>query len=432
MSVDQPLGPLQRLPRKLQPIFEKHRYKALHGGRGSMKSHTAGRFLLMSGAMGHERILCGREIQNSIRDSSKRLLDDLIVKMNLSHLYKSTDNEIRGPNDTLFMFRGFYRNLESIKGIEGLTKFWGDEARNFSQASIDILRPTLRDDDSEMIFTWNPEFATDPVDSMFRGPGGPPPDSVVVEMNYEDNPHFPGVLQREMEWDRARDIDKYNWIWKGKYNTKSNARVFKNWKIGTMDIPRDAVPLFGADWGFSQDPNVLTRSWVIGRTLYIDRESYGVGVELNDIPEMFRLVEDELTPDVKRWLITADSARPETISMMRNLGFNITGAKKGAGSVEDGVSFLKDFDIVVHPRCIHVVDELTLFSYKVDRLTGAILPVLQDDKNHTIDALRYALESTRRAMGGFLDFMKTQVTAADAARSLAEGGANKDVTVWGR
>jgi phage terminase large subunit len=92
----------------------------------------------------------------------------------------------------------------------------------------------------------------------------------------------------------------------------------------------------------------------------------------------------------------ADSARPETVSYMQRRGFRIQPAIKGPGSVEDGVEFLKSFDIVVHPRCTHTADELTLYSYKVDRLTGVVLPVLEDKKNHVIDALRYALEGLRR------------------------------------
>jgi phage terminase large subunit len=104
-------------------------------------------------------------------------------------------------------------------------------------------------------------------------------------------------------------------------------------------------------------------------------------------------------PDSEKWPMVADSARPETISHMRKHGFpKILPALKGARSVEEGVEFLKSFDIVVHPRCKHLIDELTLYSYKVDNLTGAVLPVLADKDNHCIDALRYACEGARRAV----------------------------------
>jgi phage terminase large subunit len=118
-----------------------------------------------------------------------------------------------------------------------------------------------------------------------------------------------------------------------------------------------------------------------------------VGCEIVNTPELFMTV-----PESDKWVIVADSARPETISYMRNNGFpKIMKAVKGAKSVEEGVEFLKGYDIIVHPRCLHTIDELTLYSYKQDALTGNILPILEDKKNHVIDALRYALEGVRRA-----------------------------------
>jgi phage terminase large subunit len=103
-------------------------------------------------------------------------------------------------------------------------------------------------------------------------------------------------------------------------------------------------------------------------------------------------------PEAEKWPITADSARPETISHMRKNGFpKMTSAIKGAKSLEEGVEFLRSFDIVVHPRCTHLIDELTMYSYKTDPLTGKVVPILEDKNNHVIDALRYACEGARRA-----------------------------------
>ena len=117
-----------------------------------------------------------------------------------------------------------------------------------------------------------------------------------------------------------------------------------------------------------------------------------MGCEIVDTPALFLTI-----PESERWPIVADSARPETISHMRRNGFGkIMPAVKGPRSVEEGVEFLKSHDIIVHPRCTHTIDELTLYSYKTDALTGRILPQLQDAKNHVIDALRYACEAVRR------------------------------------
>jgi phage terminase large subunit len=139
---------------------------------------------------------------------------------------------------------------------------------------------------------------------------------------------------------------------------------------------------------------VLIRCHVVGRTIYVDHEAYRVGCEIMDTPDLFFTV-----PESEKWPIVADSARPETISHMRKHGFpKIMAAVKGPKSVEEGVEWLKSYDIVVHPRCQHTIDELTCYSYKTDPLTGTILPILADRDNHLIDALRYACEAIRRAV----------------------------------
>ena len=118
-----------------------------------------------------------------------------------------------------------------------------------------------------------------------------------------------------------------------------------------------------------------------------------MGCDITATPDLFMSI-----PEAEKWPMVADSSRPETISHMRKNGFpKITAAVKGANSVSEGIEWLKSYDIVVHPRCQHVIDELSLYSYKTDTLTGAVLPVLQDRDNHCIDALRYALEGVRRA-----------------------------------
>jgi phage terminase large subunit len=134
------------------------------------------------------------------------------------------------------------------------------------------------------------------------------------------------------------------------------------------------------------------RCYVEGRTLFVDYEAYMVGCEITDTPTLFSTV-----PDSERWPIVADSARPETISHLRKNGYpKIMSAVKGPRSLEEGVEWLRSHDIVVHPRCTHLVDELTLYAYKADPLTGKVLPVLEDRDNHIIDALRYACEGARR------------------------------------
>lgn len=388
------------IPEAAECLFTDHgsvRYRAIHGGRGSAKSHSFATALVVKARSRPLRVLCAREIQKSIRDSVKRLLDDKIEACGFGKFYQSTETEIKGANGSLFSFAGLRTNPDTVKSTEGIDIAWVEEANRVSQRSWDILIPTVRKPNSEIWAGWNPELPTDPVDVMFRGKDGAPPRSVVKEMNWRDNPFFPDVLKGEMEWDKSRDPEKYAWVWEGQYRRNSEARVFKNWRVETFDTPDDATFYFGADWGFSVDPTVLVRIYIIGRTIFIDREAYQVGCEIDRTPALF----DGLDPGdhgmARKWTIRADSARPETISYMRRNGYpQIDGALKGAGSVEDGVEFLKSYDIVVHPRCKHMIDELTLYSYKQDPLTNEILPILDDKKNHVIDAARYALEAVRR------------------------------------
>jgi phage terminase large subunit len=392
--------------RVFRPLLEPARYKGAYGGRGSGKSHAFAELLVERCLMAPTRAVCVREVQRSLEQSVKRLLEDKIQRFGVGRAFRVLDTHVETPGDGIVIFQGMQNHTaESIKSLEGYDIAWVEEAQALSQRSLDLLRPTIRQPDSEIWFSWNPNQPTDPVDAFLRGPGRPP-DAIVVEVNYEDNPWFPAVLRQEMEWDRGRDLEKYAHIWRGQYQRNSEARVFRNWTVRAFRTPGRAEFLFGGDWGFATDPTTLVRGWVDGRTLYIDAEAYAVGCEIDDTPALFDTLGEQDDPPRKgmarQWRIIADSARPETISYMQKHGYpKIRPARKGTGSVEEGVQFLKNYDIVVHPRCTHTIDELTLYSYKTHPLTGDVLPILDDKKNHVIDALRYAVEAVRfRAKGG--------------------------------
>jgi len=382
-----------QLPKWSEILFdESARYIAVKGGRGSGKSRSVATALNLRAAAKPLRILCVREIQKSIRDSSKRLLDDDAERIGLTSFYNSLETEVRGANGSLFLFAGLRHNIDSIKSMEGIDICWVEEAQSVSRTSLETLIPTIRKPGSQIIFTWNPKHESDPIEEMF-GREDLPPDTRVKTVNYIDNPWFPDVLQKEAAYDLSRDPEKYNHVWMGGYLRNSESRVFKNWTVEEFEAPADAMFRLGADWGFASDPSVLVRCHIVGRKLFIDYEAHMVGCEIMDLPSLFMSV-----PGAEKWPITADSARPETISHMRNNGFpKIQAAVKGPKSIEDGIEWLKSFDIVVHPRCRHTIDELTMYSYKTDPLTQLVLPLLEDKNNHIIDALRYACEGARRA-----------------------------------
>lgn len=381
-------------PRWAVPHLEPARYKGAHGGRGSGKSHFFAEMLVEEHVANQDMAsVCVREVQKSIKFSVKRLIESKIYKLGVSDLFQITDTEIRARRGKgIIIFQGMQdHTADSIKSLEDFDRCFAEEAQSLSQRSLDLLRPTIRKQDSQMWFSWNPYLATDPIDVLLRG-DNPPPGAIVTQTNYMDNPWFPDVLLEEMEYDRSRDLDKYEHVWLGGYVKNTKNRVFNNWRVEEFEAPADALLRFGADWGFASDPTVLVRGYIKGRTLFIDYEAYQVGCEILDTPDLFLTV-----PESEKWPIIADSARPETISHVRNNGFKkIMPAVKGPGSLNDGIEWLKTYDIVVHPRCVHTIDELTLYSYKVDKQTGIVLPELEDKDNHVIDALRYSCEGVRR------------------------------------
>ena len=380
-------------PRVYLPLLPPTRYKGAKGGRGSGKSHFFAEMLIELSVMCKVDAVCLREHQKSLEFSVKKLLEAKIQAMGVGSYFEVQDKRILSKHGGVIIFQGMQNHTaDSIKSLEGFDIAWFEEAQTASQKSLDLLRPTMRKDGAEMWFSWNPKFATDPIDVLLCGTD-PPPGSVVVTANIVDNPFPVGSLRVEMEYDKRRDPDKYAHVWMGKYVQAGEARVFRNWRIEEFERPAGTVHRLGADWGFSVDPSVLIRCDIEANRLYIDYEAYMVGCEIVNLPDLFMTV-----PEAEKWFMTADSARPETISHMKKHGFpKITAAIKGPKSIEEGVEFMKSFDIIVHPRCVHTIDELTLYKFKTDPLTDKILPVLEDKKNHVIDAIRYGLEGARRA-----------------------------------
>lgn len=380
-------------PEVFEPLLAPARYKGAWGGRGSGKSHFFAELAVEESIRRKVDIVCLREVQKSLKFSVKKLIESKIEALNAGAYFEVQQEQIKSKHGGNIIFQGMQDHTsDSIKSLEGFGIAWFEEAQSASQRSLDLLRPTIRAPGSELWFSWNPNQATDPIDALLRS-DDPPPGAVVVRANYADNPWLPAELLTEMEYDRKRDPEKYAHIWLGEYQRNSEARVFKNWRIEEFTRPAGTVHRLGADWGFSVDPSVLVRCDIEGNALYVDYEAYQIGCEIVNLPELFMAV-----PDAEKYQITADSARPETISYMQKHGFpRIHPAVKGAKSLEEGVEFLRSFDIIVHPRCTHTIDELTMYSYKRDPLTNIVVPILEDKNNHVIDSLRYACEGARRA-----------------------------------
>lgn len=383
------------LPKWCKEFRNHARFKVAYGGRGSGKSWAFARMALLEASKRSIRILCAREFQVSISDSVHHLLEAQIEQMGLQSRFSVGESFIRGVNGSEFIFRGLRRNPTGIKSMEDVTICWVEEAQDISEASWEMLTPTIRAPGSEIWVTFNPNEDTDPTFRRFVS--DPMPGVVARRVNWNDNKNFPPELEMERAWMAKTDPDAYAHIWNGECRTVSDAQVLRGKISVDAFTPGDDWdgPYFGADWGFSQDPTALVKLWIHNRRLYVEHEAYGVGVEIDHTPAMFDRV-----PGSRSHVIRADSARPETISYMQRQNFNVMAAPKWSGSVEDGVVFLRGFEqIVIHQRCKHAIDEGRLWRYKTDRMTGDVLPELQPGNEHVWDAVRYALSPIIRQRG---------------------------------
>ncbi|MGJ0377345.1 PBSX family phage terminase large subunit [Aliarcobacter cryaerophilus] len=398
---------------KLKPFATTPmRYKVAWGGRGSSKSWTIARMLLLKAMQSPIRVLCLREIQDSIKDSVHKLLKDQIELLQLEGFIVQNDC-IKHINGSEFLFKGLYTNLSKIKSFEGVDICWIEEGESISALSWEVLDPTIRKPNSEIWISFNPRYENDVIYRNFILEKKD--NAIVIKVNYNDNKYFPEVLETQRIQMQKNDPELYLHIWEGELKKNTEEIVFSNkWIIEEFEAPTTAHFYFGADWGFSSDPNTVNR-------MYIDsHEDYGnnclfLDYELNDRPydDDKRTTSTELKdlptfwenmPLIKKYTIKADSSRPETISHMNYNGYNVEGAIKGANSVEEGIEFIRSFDkVIIHPRCKNTIFEFGNYKFKVDARSGQVTRQIVDKNNHHIDAIRYGLEDCK---GQTIDYAK--------------------------
>jgi len=204
-------------PEVLMPLLQPARYKAAHGGRGGAKSHFFAEQIIVRCFAKKTRVACIREVQATIKDSVRQLLVDKIEKLGLGSEFECLETEIRGKNGSLIVFKGMQSyNAHNIKSLEDFDIAWVEEAQTLSETSLRLLRPTIRKDGSEIWFSWNPRHDTDAVDKFFRG-DNKPHNSIVIPVNWYDNPWFPPILEDEKNQDYENDPEMADHVWGGGY-----------------------------------------------------------------------------------------------------------------------------------------------------------------------------------------------------------------------
>ncbi len=391
----------------------------LRGGRGSTKSSFAALEIILgiikdpnANALVLRKV--GDTIRTSVLETLLWAIEQLQVGAYFAHTKSPTEITYL-PTGQKIIMKGLDNplKLKSIKLKRGYFKFqWFEEAAEFSgMVEMRNVRQSARrgGDNFVEFVTYNPP--NDPAAWVNKESEVVITDRLVHDSTYLQVPKEWLGTQFFIDAENLRLSDPlaYQHEYLGKAVGRAEQIVFHGkWKEKDFITPPihsmyQSRMFYGADWGFANDPTTLVRFFIMlengERNLYIDWECGGVGVELDDTPALFRSV-----PESQKWKIYADCARPETISYVARHGFNIEGAPKWPESVEEGVTYIKSFNnIFIHPRCTKTQEEFTKYSYKVDKHTLEILPVLVDKWNHYIDAIRY----------GLADYIKHNVSILD-------------------
>lgn len=391
---------IQELPKITANFAKPARTRVFKGGRGSGKTQGLAKrsalYVYRLAEMGVEGVfLASREHLNSLDESSMEEIKAAIRSEPwLLDYFDIGEKYIRTKNRRIsYAFAGLRHNLDSIKSKARIIGNWTDESEKVADRAWMKLIPTIRTEGdgwwAENWISYNPESPDSATHRRFVET--PSDDCIVTEVNWRDNPWFPAILDKQRREDEKYRPDVYDHIWEGAFLTLTDAQVFGGkFEVSEFSVGNDwDGPYFGLDFGFAQDPTAGVECYINDGLLYIRREAGKAKLELDDTGQF---MVDRL-PGIADHAVRADSARPESISYLKRHGLpNIKPVDKWQGSVEDGISFIKAFKrVIIHPDCTETAREFRVYSYKVDRLSGDIMPKIVDANNHYIDAIRYAL-----------------------------------------
>lgn len=394
-----------QMPEWSQSLFEHHRYKTMHGGRGSAKSWTVARWLLIDGAQRPVRTGCFREVQSSIKESVHQLLCDQIVRLNLGGRYGVTQTEITNPNGSKFVFSGLAQHtVESIKSFEGLDRAWVEEAQGVTKRSWDVLSPTIRKPESEIISTLNPHLETD--ETYQRLVVRPPTDSWVQQVNWRDNPWFPAVLDQERRDTLERDPDNYANIWEGEpmrvaagaiYASEVEA-IYRDGRVRA--VPHDPIlvvdTVWDLGWNDSMTIGLFQRSASEVRCIgYIEDSHKTLDWYVRELEKLpYRWGKDFIPHDgAARDFKTGKS----TEEILRGMGRTVE--VLGMTSIEEGIRAARTFfprAFIDLASCGRLLECLKRYRRIVDKKTGEPMAPLHDEFSHGADMWRYAAQAVER------------------------------------
>jgi phage terminase large subunit len=408
-----------KIPEPFAFLFQPARYKVLYGGRGSGKSVNVVKALLILGMQRKLRILCTREVQKSIRDSVKALLDDEIGKMGFGGFYQSLEQEIRGKNGSLFIFGGLASHtIDSIKSLANCDICWVEEGQSVSKRSWDVLLPTIRGDNSEIWVTFNPMLESD--ETYQRFVVNPPPNAVVAKVNYDSNPFFPQVLEDERQNTLRADPKGYAQIWEGKclpavtgaiyYDEVAKAELENR----ICNVPYDPLlkvhVVFDLGWNDAMSISLVQKSGSELRIIEYIEDSHKTldhySATLKDKRlnwGKLYLPHDGRNRDFK----TGKSAQ----EIMQAFGWDVEITPNM--SIEDGIRLTRmTFGRIYidKTKCARLVQCAKRYRRSINQQTNEPGPPMHDEFSHGADDLRYvcvnAEKMTNEEWGGALNYPK--------------------------
>lgn len=398
-----------QLPEKLRFLFSPSRYKVARGGRGSAKSWSFARALLILGMRNKIRILCAREVQLSIKQSVHKLLKDQIERMGVSSHYNPLENEIRGINGTEFSFTGLSTlTVDSIKSFEGCDICWVEEGQTVKKRSWEILIPTIRKDGSEIWVSYNPDLETDETHQRFTI--NPPEDCVNVLINWRDNPWFNDVLEKERRHCQKNNPDDYDNIWEGKCRPAVEGAIYyKEIERAEIEgricsVPYD--PLLKVhvvcDIGFNDDTTIGMWQKLASEYRLIDYieghqrdwPSYSIELKAKEYNwGKFWLPHDGYA---KRM----ESSGKSSADILMKLGWDVPVKEQIIEmSVEEGIKLTRtNFHRVFidGSKCDAFVQHIKRYRRHINQVSDAAGSPVHDDHCHAPDMLRYFMVNSSK------------------------------------
>lgn len=399
-------------PPKLVPaLFQPSRYKVLYGGRGSAKSWSIARALLLLGSEAPLRIFCAREIQLSIADSVHQLLANQVSELGLSNFYQVQDTAIIGANGTEFIFRGIRsQDINKIRSLEAIDICWVEEAEAVLKKSWDVLTPTIRKAGSEIWISFNPDLEDD--EAYGRFVLNPRKDAIVIEMNWRDNPWFPAVLEAERQDCLIRDPDSYDTIWEGKCRSTVAGAIFANELKAAREagriasVPHDpALPVHTFwDLGVGDATAIWFAQQISSEIRLVDyHEAEGEG-----LPYYAKVLKDKGYNYGKAWAphdiqVREFGSGRSRIEVARSLGINFLMVPRAGSGDAEALEERIHASRMVFPRCWFDADKCragikALSSYRRDfnqRLDEFKATPVHDWASHGADAFGHMAVSLR-------------------------------------